>query len=43
MNKMGLINIAKKNLGMDDDDYRAFLKTMTGKDSLRKNVSDATG
>ncbi len=35
MNTFALINIAKKDLGMEDDDYRAFLKNVTGKDSLR--------
>lgn len=35
-NPLALINIAKTQLGMDDDDYRALLKLHTGKDSLRK-------
>ena len=35
MNTFALINIAKKDLGMEDDDYRSFLKVVTKKDSLR--------
>lgn len=40
MNTFALINIAKIDLGMDDDDYRAFLKIITGKDSLRLMTND---
>lgn len=39
MNTFAIINIAKKELGLDDDDYRALLKRVTGKASLR----DMTG
>lgn len=35
MNSFALINIAKKQLGFQEDDYRAMLKRVTGKDSLR--------
>ena len=30
------INIAKKEQGLDEETYRAFLEAVTGKDSLRK-------
>ena len=35
MNTMAVINIAKGQLGMDEDTYRAALKRVTGKTSLR--------
>lgn len=34
-NAFATIHIAKKQLGMEDDDYRALLRQLTGKDSLR--------
>jgi len=33
---IGVIHVAKNQLGMDDDTYRAFLLDMTGKDSCAK-------
>lgn len=36
MNTHALINIAKKDLGLDDDTYRALLLRITGKSSLRE-------
>lgn len=35
MNHTAIINIAKGQLRLDEDDYRALLVTVTGKDSLR--------
>lgn len=35
MNHNAIINIAKTQLGMDDDDYRAMLARVTGVTSLR--------
>lgn len=35
MNHNAIINIAKSQLGMDDDDYRAMLARVTGVRSLR--------
>lgn len=35
MNHTAIINIAKAQLGMVEDDYRALLVRVTGKDSLR--------
>lgn len=35
MNHNAIINIAKSQLGMDDDDYRAMLARVTGVESLR--------
>lgn len=35
MNTIAIINIAKGQLGMAEDDYRALLLRITGKDSLR--------
>jgi hypothetical protein len=34
-NNLAKIHIAKKQLGMDEDTYRAFLKGLTGKDSAK--------
>lgn len=36
MNTHALINIARKDLGLDDDTYRALLLRITGKSSLRE-------
>lgn len=36
MNHTAIINIAKAQLGMDEDDYRAMLVRVTGKASLRQ-------
>lgn len=35
MNHTAIINIAKSQLGLDEDDYRAMLSRVTGKSSLR--------
>ena len=35
MNANAIINIARVQLGLEDDDYRALLLRVTGKDSLR--------
>ncbi|KMK68564.1 regulatory protein GemA [Puniceibacterium sp. IMCC21224] len=35
MNHNAIINIAKAQLGLDEDDYRAMLERVTGKASLR--------
>ncbi|ARE40891.1 hypothetical protein RGUI_2750 [Rhodovulum sp. P5] len=35
MNSKAVINIAKGQLGLDEDTYRALLARVTGKDSLR--------
>lgn len=40
MNANAVINIAKKDLGLDEDTYRALLVRVTGKASLRA-MSDA--
>lgn len=40
MNTMAIINIARAELGLDEDAYRALLARVTGKDSLRA-MSDA--
>ncbi len=39
-NPLAAIHIAKKQLGLDDGDYRALLKRVTGKSSS-KNMTDA--
>ena len=36
MNSTAIINIAKGQLGLDEDDYRALLVRVTGVSSLRK-------
>lgn len=36
MNTIAIINIAKGQLGLDEDDYRAMLLRVTGKSSLRQ-------
>lgn len=35
MNRNALIHVAKKELALEEDDYRALLKRVTGLDSLR--------
>ncbi len=35
MNTFALINIAKKDLGLDEEAYRMCLKRVTGEESLR--------
>lgn len=35
MNTFAIVNIAKKDLGLDDDTYRAMLMRLTGESSLR--------
>lgn len=35
MNAKAIINIARQDLALDEDDYRALLKRVTGQDSLR--------
>lgn len=36
MNTLAIINIAKAQLGLEEDDYRALLQRVTGKASLRQ-------
>lgn len=36
MNSFAVVNIARKDLDMEDDDYRALLTRVTGKSSLRE-------
>lgn len=38
--KLARVHIAKKELGLDDDDYRAALRSLFGKESA-KHLSDA--